>query len=176
MPWERVLRETPSPYPGAVAWSHENLIAVGQEGGWPASAVDMLPGTIGPIEDRLQGRGGTLGYLDYAHPVFEVFSGPRSGDFTGARFYRARAFVPADSASVIARFDDGSVALAELRVGRGRVLLWTTSLDAFWNDLALQPVYLPFVHRLAEYLGGRTEALPWFVTGQVVDLADPDAL
>ena len=31
MPWERVLRETPSPYPGAVAWSHENLIAVGQE-------------------------------------------------------------------------------------------------------------------------------------------------
>ena len=152
------------------------LIAVGQEGGWPASAADMLPGTIGPIEDRLQGRGGTLGYLDYAHPVFEVFSGPRSGDFTGARFYRARAFVPADSASVIARFDDGSVALAELRVGRGRVLLWTTSLDAFWNDLALQPVYLPFVHRLAEYLGGRTEALPWFVTGQVVDLADPDAL
>ena len=32
------------------------------------------------------------------------------------------------------------------------------------------------VHRLAEYLGGRAEALPWFVAGQVVDLADPDAL
>ena len=28
---ERVLRETPSRYPGALAWSQENLLAVGQE-------------------------------------------------------------------------------------------------------------------------------------------------
>jgi len=152
------------------------LIALGQDGGWPASASDMLPGAIGPIEDRIQGRGGRLGYLEYDHPVFEVFSGPRSGDFTGARFYRARGLEPRDSAAVLARFDDGSVALAEIRYGRGRLLVWTTSLDSFWNDLALQPVYLPFVHRLAEYMGGRTEALPWFVSGQVVDLANPDAL
>ena len=152
------------------------LIALGQDGGWPASAADMLPGTIGQMQDRVQGRGGRLGYLDYEHPVFEVFAGPRSGDFTGARFYRARAFEPSDSASVLARFDDGSVALAEIHIGRGKVLVWTTSLDAFWNDLALQPVYLPFVHRLAEYLGGRAEPVPWFVAGQVVDLADPDAL
>jgi len=152
------------------------LIALGQDGGWPSSAADMLPGTLGPIEDRLQGRGGRLGYLEYDHPVFEVFSGPRSGDFTGARFYRARGLQPTDSASVLARFDDGSVALAEIRIGRGRLMVWTSSLDAFWNDLALQPVYLPFVHRLAEYLGGRAEAVPWFVSGQVVDLANPDAL
>lgn len=153
------------------------LIAFGQgSAAWPASAADLLPGTVGSIEDRLQGSGGRLGYLDYEHPIFEVFAGPRSGDFTGARFYRARRFEPSDSAAVLARYDDGSVALAELRYGRGRVLAWTSSLDAFWNDLALQPVYLPYVHRLAEYLGGRTEAVPWFVTGQVVDLGDPEAL
>ena len=152
------------------------LVALGQDGGWPASAADLLPGTVGEMEERMQGRGGRLGYLDYEHPVFEVFAGPRSGDFTGARFYAARRLAPTDSASVLARFDDGSVALAELRVGRGKVLVWTTSLDAFWNDLALQPVYLPFVHRLAEYLGGRAEALPWFEAGQVVNLADPEAL
>jgi hypothetical protein len=152
------------------------LIALGENGGWPGSAADMLPGTVGAIEDRIQGRGGRLGYLDYEHPVFEVFAGPRSGDFTGARFYRARRFELSDSAVVLARFDDGSPALVEHRVGRGRVMVWTSSLDAFWNDLALQPIYLPFVHRLAEYLGGRAEPVPWFVTGQVVDLADPDAL
>jgi hypothetical protein len=28
---ERALRSTPSPYPGALAWSPENLLAVGQE-------------------------------------------------------------------------------------------------------------------------------------------------
>ncbi|MEM7416966.1 MAG: BatA domain-containing protein [Gemmatimonadota bacterium] len=152
------------------------LIALGQDGGWPASAADMLPGSIGAVEDRLQGRGGRLGFLDYEHPIFEVFAGPRSGDFTAARFYRARAFEPSEGATVLARFDDGSVALAEIQLGEGRLLVWTSSLDSFWNDLALQPVYLPFIHRLAEYLGGRAEAVPWFTTGQVVDLANPSAL
>jgi hypothetical protein len=152
------------------------LVALGQDGGWPASAADMLPGTLGPADDRAEGRGGRLGYLDYDHPIFEIFSGPRSGDFTGARFFRARRFEPSDSAAVLARYDDGSPALVEHRMGRGRLLVWTSSLDAFWNDLALQPVYLPFVHRLTEYLGGRAEPVPWFVTGQVVDLADPIAL
>ena len=152
------------------------LVALGEDGGWPASAIDMLPGNIGAVQDRLQGRGGRLGYLDYDHPVFEVFSGPRSGDFTGARFYRARGFEPSDSAAVLARFDDGSIALTELRRGEGKVMVWTSTLDDFWNDMAVQPVYLPFVHRLAEYLGGRAEAQPWFITGQVVDLANREAL
>ena len=152
------------------------LVALGEEGAWPASAADMLPGIVGPALDRLRGQGGRLGYLDYDHPVFEVFSGPRSGDFTGARFYRVRAFQPSDSATVIARFDDGAPALVEGRIGEGRILVWTSTLDDFWNDLALQPVYLPFVHRLAEHLGGRAEAQPWFITGQVVDLANPASL
>ena len=161
---------------GFVAAGGGVLVALGESGGWPASAADLLPGRVGPVQDRLQGRGGRLGFLQYDHPVFEVFAGPRSGDFTGARFYRARAFEPTDSAAVLARFDDGSAALVEQRYGQGTVMAWTSTLDDFWNDLAVQPVYLPFVHRLAEYLGGRAEAVPWFITGQVVDLANPRAL
>ena len=152
------------------------LVAPGEQGGWPASAADLLPGAIGPVQDRMQARGGRLGYLEYGHAVFEVFAGPRSGDFTGARFFRARAFEPAAGAAVLARFDDGSVALAEARHGRGRVVVWTSTLDSYWTDLALQPVYLPFVHRLTEYLGGRAEARPWFTIGQVVDIGNPEAL
>jgi len=152
------------------------LVALGENGGWPASAADLLPGTIGSVQDRQQSRGGRLGFLEYDHPIFEAFSGPRSGDFTGARFHRARGFSLGDSAMVLARFDDGSIAFAEKRHGRGTVMVWTSTLDAFWNDLALQPVYLPFVHRVSEYVGGRSDALPWFNVGQVIDLADPDAL
>jgi hypothetical protein len=152
------------------------LVALGEQAGWPGSAADLLPGTIGPVQDRLQGRGGRLGFLQYAHPVFEVFAGPRSGDFTGARFYRARLFEPTEGAEVLARYDDGSVAVAERRFGQGKVVAWTNTLDDYWNDLTRQPVYLPFVHRLTEYLGGRAEALPWFTIGQVVDLANPEAL
>ena len=152
------------------------LVVLGERSAWPASAADLLPGRIGTVEDRFEGRGGHLGFLEYAHPVFEPFAGPRSGDFSGARFFRARAFQPHDSAQVLARFDDGSVALAERRVGRGTVAVWTSTLDNHWNDLALQPVFLPFVQRLAEHVGGRVEPQPWLITGRVVDLADPAAL
>ena len=54
------------------------LVALGETGGWPASAADLLPGTIGPVQDRLQGRGGRLGFLQYAHPIFEVFAAETS--------------------------------------------------------------------------------------------------
>jgi len=152
------------------------LVVAGEGAAWPASAADVLPGALGPVQDRVEGRGGRLGFLDYDHPVFEVFAGPRSGDFSGARFFRARGFTLSDSARVLARFDDGTVAMAARGLGRGTVAVWTSTLDVFWNDLALQPVFLPFVHRLVEHLSGRTEPLPWFTAGQVVDLADPEAL
>lgn len=152
------------------------LMVGGQRTAWPASHANASPGVFGAVEDREESRGGRLGFLDYDHPVFEPFAGPRSGDFTGARFFRARAFTPSDSAQLLARFDDGSAALAERRLGRGRFMVWTSTLDAFWSDLALQPVYLPFVHRLVEYLGGRSEPRTAFTVGEVVDLADPDAL
>jgi len=151
------------------------LVVAGEEASWPASTPDLLPGSLGAVQDRDQGRGGRLGFLEYGHAVFEIFAGPRSGDFSGARFFRAREFAPADSVQVLARFDDGSVAMAEAHRGEGSAVVWTSTLDAFWNDLPLQPVFLPFVHRLVEHLSGRADALPWVTAGQVVDLADPRA-
>ena len=40
--------------------------------------------------DRMSGRSGSLGYLDYSHPVFEVFKAPRSGDFSAGHVFRYR--------------------------------------------------------------------------------------
>jgi hypothetical protein len=76
----------------------------------------------------------------------------------------------------IAWFDDGSVALAERRLGEGTVLVWTSRMDQFWNTLAIQPVFLPFVHGLVRHLAGYRERVPWFTAGQVLDIADPAGL
>lgn len=154
------------------------VVALGEQSSWPAEQDSLLPGVIGSVSDREEGRGAQLGNLDYGHPVFEVFSGPRGGDFTAARFLRARPLnvTAREDVTVLARFDDGSVALAEKRYGEGRVLLWTSTLDAFWNDLALKPVYLPFVHQLVRYASGRTAAVPSFVAGQVIDVSDARAM
>jgi hypothetical protein len=136
---------------------------------WQGEAATMLPGPFGPAVDRSSDWGGTLAYLDYAHPVFELFRGPRSGDFSSARFFRYRPLEAKDG--VLARFDDGTVALAEKKVEKGRVLVWTSTLDTFWNDLALQPVFLPFLHQLVRHVAGHVEARPWYTVGEALDLS-----
>jgi len=70
---------------------------------------------------------------------------------------------------VLARYDDGHPALLERRSGSGRVLMWTSSIDTFWNDLAVRPVYLPLMHRMVRYLGDYSEPAPWRTVGDVVD-------
>ena len=149
------------------------LVVAGERSIWSADAPDLLAGEMGVPSDRV-GRGGALGYVDYSHPVFEVFSAPRSGDVTTARFFRYRSIQPHDDATVVARFDDGNPALTERYVGNGRVLLWASTVDSFWNDFAKKPVYLPFIHRVVEYLAGYAAPTPWFEAGQVLNLSEQD--
>lgn len=147
------------------------LVAVGEHTNWPPNETALLPGQLGSVVDRMDGRGATVGFRDYSHPVFEVFKAPRSGDFSAARVLRYRALQALPDARVLARYDDGGVAVAERRVGAGRVLLLTTTLDDSWNDLELKPVYLPLVHQMARYLAQYEQSSSWSTVGQVVDLA-----
>ena len=149
------------------------FVVSGERSAWSAGAPDLLPGTLGPPADRA-GRGGALGFVDYSHPVFEVFSAPRSGDVTTTRFFRYRPIEPVDDATVLARFDDGGPALVERRIGNGAVLLWGSTIDTFWNDFAKKPVYLPWVHRVVEHLASYAPPTPWFSAGQVLNLAEQD--
>jgi Mg-chelatase subunit ChlD len=154
-------------------------------GSWGGEWSAAMPGLIGTVVDRAGDAGGTLAWIDYDHPVFDVFNAPRSGDFATARFLRYRRLTVrtdtarraggvADSvaaAHVLARFDDGAPALVEQRVGRGKVLVWASTLDSYWNDLALQPVFLPFVHQVAKYAGRYSGARASFTAGEVLDLS-----
>jgi uncharacterized membrane protein len=150
------------------------LIASGQRSGvdtWRNGLGDLAPrGGATPV-DRLNDRGGTLSITDYNHPVFEVFSAPRSGDFSQTRFFRYRRMDETDGAAVIARFDDGAIALADIALGEGRVLLWTSDLTNAWNDFPVQPVFLPFMHQMVRYLAAYEPLRPSYTVGQVLDLA-----
>jgi hypothetical protein len=147
------------------------LVAVGQRTTWPPNDAALLPGRLGTVIDRTSGRGGAIGYLDYGHPALEVFKAPRSGDFSGARILRYRPVEPGPEDRVLARFDDGAAAAVERRLGEGRVIAWSTSLDDSWNDLVLKPVYLPLVHQVTRYLANYEAPSPWQTVGQVADVS-----
>lgn len=144
------------------------FVAAGPRATWPQD-VELLPASLGIPVDRTRGDAARIGAIEFAHPVFEPFRAPRSGDFSTARIYGYRNVAPASSAQVIARFDGGAPAVAERRAGSGRVLLWASTLDLSWTDLPTRPVYLPFIHRAARHLASYTEPQPWLTVGQVLD-------
>ena len=149
------------------------IVALGEASGrnsFTGDAARLLPAPLGGSTDRSRDWGGTLSYLDYGSPVFDIFGAPHSGDFSAAKFFRYRTFEQPIGSGILARYDDGAVALAEKTLGDGRVLVWTSTLDTFWNDLALQPVFLPFLHQLTKYAAGYAEVNAWHAVGEVADL------
>jgi hypothetical protein len=147
------------------------LVVLGDHSAWPAGDADVLPGRLAAVVDPTNGRGDAIGFIDYSHPVFEVFKAPRSGDFSSAHIFRYRAIEPVPDARVLARFDDGGVTGVERRIGAGRVVVWTSTLDESWSDLALKPVFLPLVHQLVRYLARYEQPASWQTVGQVIDVA-----
>ncbi|MGE0812520.1 MAG: BatA domain-containing protein [Vicinamibacterales bacterium] len=128
------------------------LLVAGPRASWPQAPG--WPGTLAAPVDRTRGEAGRLSGLEFGHAVFAPFRAPRSGDFSSVRVYGYRRLTAADGVQVLARFDDGLPALVTAGLGRGRVMAWTSSVDLSWNDLALKPVFLPFVHQLVRTLAG----------------------
>ena len=142
------------------------FMSLGPNATWPARLADVVPGLPGEVVDRMAAPS-RMGGIEYSHPVFELFRAPRSGDYSAARFYNYRA-VTQPAGQVLARFDDGSPALLERKAGAGRVLMWTSTVDLDWNDLAVKPVFLPFVHTITKYLADFSEPPASLTVGQVI--------
>jgi hypothetical protein len=91
----------------------------------------------------------SIGEIDSVHPALRGLD-----DLRSAKFTRYVGVEPGTDDRVLIRLDDGAPLLVEKTVGAGRVLLFTSSLDREWNDLPVQPVFVPFVAGLANHLLG----------------------
>jgi len=142
---------------------------------WTGPEMPLMPGTPGAPVDRLGGGGGTLGYLDYSHPIFDEFKDPRNGNFSGVRFFRYRALTPAATDRVLARFDDGGAAMVERALGSGRIIAFTSPVDASWNSFPRAHLFLPLVHETMRYLAQYEEPEAWYTVGRMLDISVPIA-
>ena len=133
-----------------------------------AETFNQSLGQIAPaaLREAVQTTGGAsaaITNVKFDHPIFEVFQ--QSGRLAAANvvgYFRSK---PSANATILARFEDGSPALLESTLGKGRVLLFTSSLGPSWNDLPLTPLYLPFIHQMVRYAGTREES-SWYGLGQ----------
>lgn len=125
------------------------LLALGQR----SSGLSSVPVTGQTLRSGgslgRRGDAAALGELDATHPALRGVQELRS-----ARFERYIAVEPSPEDRVLVSLDDGAPLLIERNLSAGRVLLFTSSLDREWNDLPVQPVFVPFIAGLANHLLG----------------------
>jgi len=113
-------------------------------------------GTPGAAE-----KAARLAEIDWDHPVLRIFTGPAREGLESVRTYRYMLLKPdrkEGGARVIARYDDGAPALVEARRGRGRVVLYASTLDPEWSDWTIRTSFLPAMQRIAAWLAGALDA------------------
>jgi hypothetical protein len=137
-----------------------------------AASPDVDPNEIGAIfgleasafEDA-PARPASLTVTDGRHPIFRPF-GAFAANLGGIRFERAWV-IDGAGWNVAARFDDGTPAVLDRRVGRGRVVLFASDLDRRWNDFPLHPTFVPFVAETLRHVSSRSSGDGSFVVGRV---------
>jgi hypothetical protein len=127
------------------------------------SLEQIAPATLREAVQMKGGESAAITNVKFDHPIFEVFQ--QSGRLAAANVVGYFRSEPRANATVLARFEDGSPALLESTAGKGRVLLFTSSLGPSWNDLPLTPLYLPFIHQMVRYAGTHEES-SWYGLGQ----------
>lgn len=103
--------------------------------------------------------------FDRRHPILR----PLAGEWS-ARFDDHWSLEPAPDADVLMQFDSAEPALVERVVGQGRTLMFASSLDLEWNNLALQGLFLPFVHETLRHLAQAESASREFDVGNSFSL------
>jgi hypothetical protein len=103
-------------------------------------------------------RPARLGDVAWEHPLFLPFTDRAREGLLAARFSKYMLVEAGqrsgETAEVLAAFDDGAPALLLARRGKGRVLLFTSTVDRDWSDFAIRTSFLPLVQRSAAYLAG----------------------
>jgi hypothetical protein len=90
-----------------------------------------------------------IGEVDATHPALRGVDELRAANFS--RYVNVE---PGAEDRVLLRLAEGTPLLLERTMGAGRVLLFTSSLGREWNDLPVQPAFVPLMAGIANHLLG----------------------
>ncbi|HLL53023.1 MAG TPA: hypothetical protein VK447_05715, partial [Myxococcaceae bacterium] len=114
-------------------------------------------------EPDAESKAARLVDISQEHPVFAPFTGRAREGLMSARFFKYMLLESESSGAkpgtseVLATYEDGAPAVAVARKGRGRVLLFTSTVDRDWADFSIRTSFLPLMQRFSAYLTGSLE-------------------
>lgn len=92
-----------------------------------------------------------------------------AGSLEAVKFYQTLRVDPGD-ARIAARLNDSTPLLYEKRVGEGRAVVLTSTLDNISNDFPLHASFVPFVEGIARYLEGGEARSSAATVGSYIEL------
>jgi hypothetical protein len=151
--------------------------------------LGLLPATMGAPWGDAGGKGKfrLLQPSGYTHPMVSIWQDPASGTLTSTHFYKGLALTPlpplptsnpeAGQPVTVLTYGDGSPAIVERTWGSGRVIEFSSTGDAAWNDMPAHPAFVPLIQRaLGRLVTRRDEALNIPVGALFTYPAQPDWL
>ncbi len=130
----------------------------------PKIPVLDLPVVEGQYYSRAGERFSVVGEADPTHPSMR-----RAGKWEGVKFFYAVGVDPGNS-RVVARLSDRTPLLIERKIGEGRALLFTSTIDNVSNDFPLYPSFVAFIDQSARYLASMEERNALMTVGNHVEL------
>lgn len=120
--------------------------------------------TEGQYYSRAGDRFAVVGEADPTHPSLR-----RAGKWEGVKFFYAAGVDPQNS-RVVARLSDRTPLLIERKIGEGKALLFTSTIDNVANDFPLHPSFVAFLDQSARYLSSMEERSATMTVGSHIEL------
>jgi aerotolerance regulator-like protein/VWA domain-containing protein len=95
------------------------------------------------------------------HPVLKVFKAKSLQEMKSIRFNSLYSVEPRDDRefTVPLRFTNNYPAVVESEFGKGKVILYVSSIDRDWNNFPIQPTFLPWIQRWVKYSARGLESI-----------------
>lgn len=151
---------------GLLITSGDNVVA----DAYNNSMLPLLPQRLQTQLDAVYGKKGSersaraqrLTKIDVDHPAFAAFGGDAAG-LRDAAFSKVMLLGPTtkvEDRRVLARFQSGAAALVEGRLGSGRVMFFSSTIDRDWTELPIHPGFLPLAQQVVRYLAKKQTDRP----------------
>jgi hypothetical protein len=134
--------------------------------------ADLLEIERVPVDEATTKDYALLAQIEFAHPLFAPFADPRFSDFTKIHWWHHRKLdlAPLPAARVLARFDDGDPAIVQVPLGKGSVVIFTSSWSPRDSQLALSSKFVPMLHALLDQSSNLPPQKAQYFIGEEVPL------
>ena len=128
--------------------------ATGELSSEKAAGLGWLPATTGAPVTLRPSRNLKITQGEEVHPAFSFLGVNGERFFSALRLARITPLEPVRGGRALLELPDGTPMLVVGSVGSGQVMVWGSTCDRDWTDLAVRPVFVPFMRGVSDFLGG----------------------